>query len=155
MIFTIYLLRIVVQNENHTPFWDPTKILDWNSSDWWREKWELHCCCFCSMEHWRSSTLEAFLATNRAPGSRWEITNSPRWTLVRLNLDKLHEVTEKYNEKFLYALLAQEKASITGEAYSEDYMELFLEFPEEMDKLPRLFLSEQLGKLGWDIYGGD
>ena len=75
--------------------------------------------------------------------------------MVRLNLDKLHEVTEKYNEKFLYALLAQEKAGITGEAYSEDYMELFLEFPEEMDKLPRLFLSEQLGKLGWDIYGGD
>jgi len=75
--------------------------------------------------------------------------------LVRLSLDRLHEITEKYNEKFLYALLAQEKASITGEPYLEDYMELFLEFPEEMDKLPRLFLSEQLGKLGWDIHGGD
>ena len=75
--------------------------------------------------------------------------------MVRLNLDKLHEVTEKYNEKFLYALLAQEKASITGEPHSEDYMELFLEFPEEMDKLPRAFLSEQLSKLGWDIYGRD
>ncbi len=75
--------------------------------------------------------------------------------MVRLSLDRLHEITEKYNEKLLYALLAQEEASITGEPYSEDYMELFLEFPEEMDKLPRSFLSDQLSKLGWDIYGRD
>ena len=75
--------------------------------------------------------------------------------MARLNLDKLHEITDKYDEKLLYALLAQEDASITAEPYSEGLMELFLEFPEKMDKLPRSFLSEQLSKLGWDIYGRD
>ena len=75
--------------------------------------------------------------------------------MVRLNHDKLHEITEKHGEKLLYALLSEEKATISAKPYDERLVELFLEFPEEMDKLPKLFLSEQLSMLGWDIYDGD
>tara|TARA_R100001594_G_C3952240_1_gene243334 strand:- start:289 stop:516 length:228 start_codon:yes stop_codon:yes gene_type:complete len=75
--------------------------------------------------------------------------------LARLNLDKLHEITDKHDEKLLYALLAEEDVTINSEPYSEGLVELLLEFPESMEKLPRLFLSEKLTELGWDIYGSD
>ena len=75
--------------------------------------------------------------------------------MARLNLDKLHEITEKHGEKLLYALLSEEKPTISAEPYDEGLVELFLEFHEEMDRLPKLFLSEQLSMLGWDIYDGD
>ena len=71
--------------------------------------------------------------------------------MARLNLEKLHEITEKYGEKLLYALLSEENVTINAEPYNEGLMELFLEFPESMDKLPRLFLSDKLKTLGWDI----
>jgi len=71
--------------------------------------------------------------------------------VARLNLEKLHNITEKYGEKLLYALLSEEDVTINAEPYNEGLMELFLEFPESMDKLPRLFLSDKLTTLGWDI----
>jgi hypothetical protein len=73
----------------------------------------------------------------------------------RLNLDRLHEITKKTNEKLLYALLAEEEAQIDSRPYNEGVVELFLEFPDKMDRLPRLFLSEKLGELGWNIHDGD
>ena len=75
--------------------------------------------------------------------------------MARLNLDRLHEITEKTNEKLLYALLSEEEASIDSEPYDDGLVELFLVFPEKMDKLPRLFLSEKLGEIGWDVYDGN
>ena len=75
--------------------------------------------------------------------------------MARLNLDRLHEITKKTNEKLLYALLAEEEAQIEAKPYSEGLVELFLEFPEKMDRLPRLFLSEKLGELGWEVHDGD
>ena len=71
--------------------------------------------------------------------------------MARLNLEKLHNITEKYGEKLLYALLSEEDVTINAEPYDEGLMELFLEFPESMEKLPRLFLSDKLKTLGWDI----
>ena len=71
--------------------------------------------------------------------------------MARLNLEKLHEITEKYGEKLLYALLSEENVSINAEPYDEGLVELFLEFPEEMEKLPKMFLSDKLKTLGWDI----
>lgn len=73
----------------------------------------------------------------------------------RLNLDRLHEITEKTNEKLLYSLLSEEEVTIDYKPHNEGLVELFLEFPEKMDRLPRLFLSKKLGELGWDIYDGD
>ena len=69
----------------------------------------------------------------------------------RLNLDKLHEITDKHGEKLLYALLSEEKAIINARPYDEGLVELLLEFPEEMEKLPKMFLSDKLKTLGWDI----
>ena len=54
--------------------------------------------------------------------------------MARLNLEKLHEITEKYDEKLLYALLSEEKVTIDAEPYDEGLVELFLEFPVSMDK---------------------
>ena len=71
--------------------------------------------------------------------------------MARLNLEKLHEITEKYGEKLLYALLSEENVSINAEPYDDQVVELFLEFPESMGKLPRTFLSDKLRTLGWDI----
>ena len=71
--------------------------------------------------------------------------------MARLNLEKLHEITEKYGEKLLYALLSEEDVTIHAEPYDEGLVELFLEFPESMEKLPRIFLSDKLKTLGWDI----
>ena len=71
--------------------------------------------------------------------------------MARLNLDRLHEITEKYSEKILYALLSEEDVTIESEPYNEGLVELFLEFPEEMEKLPKMFLSDKLKTLGWDI----
>ena len=71
--------------------------------------------------------------------------------MARLNLERLHEITEKYSEKILYALLSEEEVTINSEPYDEGLVELFLEFPEKMEKLPRMFLSEKLKTLGWDI----
>ena len=71
--------------------------------------------------------------------------------MARLNLDRLHEITEKYSEKILYALLSEEDVTIESEPYNEGLVELFLEFPEDMEKLPKLFLSDKLKTLGWDI----
>ena len=71
--------------------------------------------------------------------------------MARLNLEKLHEITEKYGEKLLYALLSEENVTINAEPYNEGLMELFLEFPESMERLPRTFLSDKLKTLGWDI----
>ena len=75
--------------------------------------------------------------------------------MARLNLERLHEITEKYDEKFLYALLSEEGVSIDTQPYDEGLVELLLEFPDEMDKLPRQFLSVNLHRLGWDIYDGN
>ena len=71
--------------------------------------------------------------------------------MARLNLERLHEITEKYNEKILYALLSEENVTINSEPYDEGLVELFLEFPESMERLPRTFLSDKLKTLGWDI----
>ena len=71
--------------------------------------------------------------------------------MARLNLEKLHEITEKYGEKLLYALLSEENVTIDAEPYDEGVVELFLEFPVSMEKLPRTFLSDKLRTLGWDI----
>tara|TARA_R110002073_G_scaffold132031_4_gene278841 strand:- start:2926 stop:3153 length:228 start_codon:yes stop_codon:yes gene_type:complete len=71
--------------------------------------------------------------------------------VARLNLKNLHEITEKYDEKLLYALLSEEKVTIDAEPYDEGLVELFLEFPVSMDRLPRTFLSDKLRTLGWDI----
>ena len=71
--------------------------------------------------------------------------------MARLNLKNLHEITERYDEKLLYALLSEEKVTIDAEPYDEGLVELFLEFPVSMDKLPRTFLSDKLRTLGWDI----
>lgn len=71
--------------------------------------------------------------------------------MARLNLKNLHEITEKYDEKLLYALLSEEKVTIDAEPYDEGLVELFLEFPVSMDRLPRTFLSDKLRTLGWDI----
>ena len=71
--------------------------------------------------------------------------------MARLNLDKLHEITEKHGEKLLYALLSEEDVTIRAEPYDEGLVELFLEFPESMERLPRTFLSDKLKTLGWDI----
>ena len=71
--------------------------------------------------------------------------------MARLNLEKLHEITEKYGEKLLYALLSEEDVTIRAEPYDEGLVELFLEFPESMERLPRTFLSDKLRTLGWDI----
>jgi len=73
----------------------------------------------------------------------------------RLNLERLHEITEKYDEKFLYALLSEEGVSIDTKPYDEGLVELLLEFPDEMDKLSRQFLSVNLHRLDWDIHDGD
>ena len=75
--------------------------------------------------------------------------------MARLTLERLHEITEKYDEKFLYALLSEEGVSIDTQPYDEGLVELLLEFPDEMDKLPRQFLSVNLHRLGWDIYDGN
>ena len=75
--------------------------------------------------------------------------------MARLNLERLHEITEKYDEKFLYALLSEEGVSIDTQPYDEGLVELLLEFPDEMDKLSRQFLSVNLHRLGWDIYDGN
>ena len=75
--------------------------------------------------------------------------------MARLNLERLHEITEKYDEKFLYALLSEEGVSIDTQPYDEGLVELLLEFPDEMDKLPRQFLSVNLHRLGWDVYDGN
>ena len=71
--------------------------------------------------------------------------------MARLNLKNLHEITERYDEKLLYALLSEEKVTIDAEPYDEGLVELFLEFPVSMDRLPRTFLSDKLRTLGWDI----
>ena len=71
--------------------------------------------------------------------------------MARLNLEKLHEITEKYGEKLLYALLSEEDVTIRAEPYDEGLVELFLEFPESMERLPRTFLSDKLKTLGCDI----
>ena len=71
--------------------------------------------------------------------------------MARLNLKNLHEITEKYGEKLLYALLSEEDVTISAEPYDEGLVELFLEFPESMERLPRTFLSDKLKTLGWDI----
>ena len=71
--------------------------------------------------------------------------------MARLNLKNLHEITEKYGEKLLYALLSEEDVTIRAEPYDEGLVELFLEFPESMERLPRTFLSDKLKTLGWDI----
>ena len=71
--------------------------------------------------------------------------------MARLNLEKLHEITEKYGEKLLYALLSEENVTIDAEPYGTELVELFLEFPVSMDRLPRTFLSDKLKTLGWDI----
>ena len=71
--------------------------------------------------------------------------------MARLNLEKLLEITEKYGEKLLYALLSEEDVTIRAEPYDEGLVELFLEFPESMERLPRTFLSDKLKTLGWDI----
>jgi hypothetical protein len=71
--------------------------------------------------------------------------------VARLNLKNLHEITERYDEKLLYALLSEEKVTINAEPYDEGLVELFLEFPVSMDRLPRTFLSDKLRTLGWDI----
>ena len=71
--------------------------------------------------------------------------------MARLNLKNLHEITEKYGEKLLYALLSEEDVTIRAEPYDEGLVELFLEFPESMERLPRTFLSDKLRTLGWDI----
>ena len=75
--------------------------------------------------------------------------------MARLNLERLHEITDKYDEKFLYALLSEEGVSIDTQPYDEGLVELLLEFPDEMDKLPRQFLSVNLHRLGWDVYDGN
>jgi hypothetical protein len=54
--------------------------------------------------------------------------------VARLNLERLHEITEKYDEKFLYALLSEEGVNIDTKPYDEGLVELLLEFPDEMDK---------------------
>ena len=71
--------------------------------------------------------------------------------MARLNLKNLHEITERYDEKLLYALLSEEKVTIDAEPHDEGLVELFLEFPVSMDRLPRTFLSDKLRTLGWDI----
>ena len=71
--------------------------------------------------------------------------------MARLNLKNLHEITERYDEKLLYALLSEENVTIDAEPYDEGVVELFLEVPESMEKLPRTFLSDKLKTLGWDI----
>tara|TARA_R110000824_G_scaffold331968_1_gene518584 strand:+ start:1842 stop:2069 length:228 start_codon:yes stop_codon:yes gene_type:complete len=71
--------------------------------------------------------------------------------VARLNLKNLHEITERYDEKLLYALLSEENVTINAEPYDEGLVELFLEFPVSMDRLPRTFLSDKLRTLGWDI----
>ena len=71
--------------------------------------------------------------------------------MARLNREKLHEITEKYGEKLLYALLSEEDVTINAEPYDDQVVELFLELPESMEKLPRIFLSDKLKTLGWDI----
>ena len=75
--------------------------------------------------------------------------------MARLNLERLHEITDKYDEKFLYALLSEEGVSIDTQPYDEGLVELLLEFPDEMDKLSRQFLRVNLHRLGWDIYDGN
>lgn len=75
--------------------------------------------------------------------------------MARLNLERLHEITEKYDEKFLYALLSEEGVNIDTQPYDEGLVELLLEFPDEMDKLSRQFLSVNLHRLGWDVYDGN
>ncbi len=71
--------------------------------------------------------------------------------MARLKLDRLHEITDKYSEKILYALLAEEHVTIDSQPYNNNLVELFLEFPESMEALPKVFLSEKLKTLGWDI----
>lgn len=75
--------------------------------------------------------------------------------MARLNLERLHEITEKYDEKFLYALLSEEGVNIDTQPYDEGLVELLLEFPDEMDTLSRQFLSVNLHRLGWDVYDGN
>jgi len=75
--------------------------------------------------------------------------------VARLNLERLHEITEKYDEKFLYALLSEEGVNIDTQPYDEGLVELLLEFPDEMDTLSRQFLSVNLHRLGWDVYDGN
>ena len=50
----------------------------------------------------------------------------------RLNLDRLHEITEKTNEKLLYSLLSEEEVTIDYKPHNEGLVELFLEFPESI-----------------------
>ena len=71
----------------------------------------------------------------------------------RLKVENLYKITEKTNEQFLYALLAEEGAELEGRPYGEGFMELLLVMDPEMDKLPKEFLTKQLTDLGWDIYG--
>ena len=73
--------------------------------------------------------------------------------MARLKIENLHTITEKTNEQFLYALLAEEGAELEGRPYGEGFMELLLVMDPEMDKLPKEFLTKQLNELGWDIYG--
>ena len=73
--------------------------------------------------------------------------------MARLKIENLHTITEKTNEQFLYALLAEEGAELEGRPYGEGFMELLLVMDPEMDKLPKEFLTRHLNDLGWDIYG--
>ena len=73
--------------------------------------------------------------------------------MAQLKIENLYTITEKTNEQFLYALLAEEGAELEGRPYGEGFMELLLVMNPKMDKLPKEFLTKQLNDLGWDIYG--
>ena len=72
--------------------------------------------------------------------------------MARLKADELLKITQKSNEQFLYALLSEEDVEVEGTPLGNGLMELFLVM-DDIEPLPKLFLNEQLSKLGWDIYG--
>ena len=75
--------------------------------------------------------------------------------MARLKVEHLLKITEKYDERFLYALLAEENVEVEGTPYGEGLMELFIVMDPETEELPKKFLNDKLSDLGWDIYGRD
>jgi hypothetical protein len=73
--------------------------------------------------------------------------------VAQYKIKDLYKITEKSNEQFLYALLAEEGAELEGHLHGEEFMELLLVMNPEGDKLARDFLSDRLKDLGWDIHG--
>ena len=73
--------------------------------------------------------------------------------MAQYKIENLYKISEKSNEQFLYALLAEEGAELEGRPYKEGFIELLLVMNPEGDKLAKDFLSDRLTDLGWDIYG--